>query len=106
MRDDDTMRDDTENPDLHAEDSAVTVDPPAKKKAKKVEEADEKVEPRTFLVNTGRAPLNGRSGPGKEHPVLTTIQPGDKVSVEEVDGDWARTSDGFWLNLSYLVEEK
>ncbi|GIT91753.1 hypothetical protein JANAI62_22100 [Jannaschia pagri] len=50
--------------------------------------------------------LNLRAGPGTQHEVLRRLSPGDRVSVEEELGTWARvrlpSGERGWASLRYL----
>ena len=51
--------------------------------------------------------LNLREGPGTVHDVLRRLAPGDRVSVEETLGKWARvrlpSGERGWVSLDYLA---
>lgn len=48
-------------------------------------------------VYKGRNLLNIRKGAGYNHPVVRTLEPGERVDVLDVDGEWAITREGYVL---------
>lgn len=39
--------------------------------------------------------LNLRQGPSLESPVISILNPGTEIEVENIDGDWAQTISGY-----------
>ena len=62
----------------------------------------------TWLVHDG-GDLNARTGPGTEHPIITTLRSGTTVQELERNGYWSRVqlSDGSsaYVNNKYLVPD-
>ncbi|MGB3406380.1 MAG: SH3 domain-containing protein [Jannaschia sp.] len=58
------------------------------------------------VAQSGDGYLNLRSGPGTRYDILRRLSPGDRVSVEETLGKWARvrlpSGERGWASLDYL----
>lgn len=58
------------------------------------------------VSQTGEGYLNLRDGPGTIHDIVRRLAPGDRVSVEESVGKWAKvrlpSGERGWVSLDYL----
>ncbi|MFT4188646.1 MAG: peptidoglycan recognition family protein [Aeromicrobium sp.] len=57
-----------------------------------------------YRVATRSSPLNGRTGPGTNHPVGMTAAKGHVLDVVEVRDGWAKSTGGWWYSMQYLTK--
>ncbi|CUH40268.1 SH3 domain-containing protein [Jannaschia seosinensis] len=61
-----------------------------------------------YVADSDEGYLNLRGGPGTHHDIVRRLEPGDRVSVEEEMGRWARvrlpSGERGWASLDYLEQ--
>ena len=45
-------------------------------------------------------------GPGTEYEIVDELDFGEKVSVEEYEGNWAHLSNGYYVSIDYLDNDR
>jgi uncharacterized protein YgiM (DUF1202 family) len=61
------------------------------------------IDPTRAIVTTSTRPLNIRSGPGLNYPVVGSVANGSSVQLTgRVSGDWAELASDRWVNRTFL----